>query len=192
MSDRQKAEITRVLAGIRAGTSDLDALLPLVYDELRRVARGHMRGERPGQTLQPTALVHEAFLKLVGQDGSDFVNRRYFFAAAGEAMRRILIDTARRKAALRHGGDRQRQALDDLPIEFTVPEQTDIETLNASLERLEALDERKAAVVKLRLLMGLSVDEVSEALAISITTVKSDWMYAKAWMKRDAAQHDAS
>ena len=160
-----------------------DQLLVLVYSELRRLAAAKMSREMPGQTLQPTALVHEAWLRL-GGDGQRWENRAHFFGAAAEAMRRILIDRARRKLAARHGGGQQRIEADE--IEFAAPTEKDDELLavHEALDQLTAHDPRKADLVKLRYFAGLTIDEAADILGISAPTAKRDWTYARAWLFR--------
>jgi len=157
-------------------------LLPLVYEELRRVAGARMANGSPGHTLQPTALVHEAWMRLVGEDGeAQFQNRTHFFAAAAEAMRHILIDHARRKQALRHGGGQQRVDADDL--EIAAPADDDeLLAVNEALERLAAVDPAKAELVKLRYFVGMTLEEAAAALGISEPTAKRRWALARAWL----------
>jgi RNA polymerase sigma factor (TIGR02999 family) len=174
-------EVTRLLEAIDAGDSHAaDDLLPLVYAELRRLAHARMRREGPGHTLQPTALVHEAYLRLLGSD-TRWQNRGHFFAAAAEAMRRILIERARRVARMRHGGDMQRVGLEtgDTPVS------ADIERLLAidqALHKLEERDPRMAEVVKLRTFAGLTVPETAQALEISPRTVDRLWRTGRAFL----------
>ncbi|MCL4788185.1 MAG: sigma-70 family RNA polymerase sigma factor [Verrucomicrobia bacterium] len=157
-------------------------LLPLVYDELRRVATARMAGGAPGHTLQPTALVHEAWLRLVGNEGEvQFQNRSHFFAAAAEAMRHILIDRARRKRALRHGGGQQRVDADEM--EIAAPANDDqLLAVNDALDRLAQADPAKAELVKLRYFVGMTMEEAAAALGISEPTAKRRWALAKAWL----------
>lgn len=159
-------------------------LLPLVYDELRRVAAARMAGNSPGQTLQPTALVHEAWLRLVGPDSAaQFKNRTHFFSAAAEAMRHILIDRARRKKAARHGGGQRR--VDTNELEWEIPAPTDDEELlavNEALDRLATADPPKAELVKLRYFVGMTIEEAAAALGISEPTAKRRWALARAWL----------
>ena len=160
-------------------------LLPLVYDELRRVAAARMADLTPGHTLQPTALVHEAWLRLVGQDSeTQFQNRTHFFAAAAEAMRHILIDDARRKQALCHGGGQQRVELDDLRIAAPAPDEG-LLMVDEALDRLAQLDPAKAEVVKLRYFVGMTFAEVAAALGISELTAKRRWALARAWLFKE-------
>lgn len=176
------SEITRVLHAIEAGDSRAaEELLPLVYQELRRLAASKLAHERPGQTLQATALVHEAYLRLVGNDDRGWQGREHFFAAAAEAMRRILIDNARRKKRIRHGGGQQRLDVDEVQIGFEPPSE-DILALDEALTRLAAEDPVKAELVKLRYFAGLTIEEASRVLGISHATAERYWSYARAWL----------
>ncbi len=178
-------EVTRLLSDLAHGDPHAaDQLLPLVYDELRQLAAQKLAHEKPGQTLQPTALVHEAYLRLVGEeDEPHWDSRGHFFAAAAEAMRRILIDGARRKATARHGGAMRRQALD--PGAAAIPEtREDLLALDEALDRLEDEDPLKAKLVKLRYFAGLSLAEAAAALDLSERTAGRHWAYARAWLRR--------
>lgn len=177
--------VTRLLAGIAGGDRHAtEELLPLVYAELRRLARVKMARERPGQTLTPTALVHEAYLRLVGDDESGWENRRHFLAAAAEAMRRILIERARSRGAEKRGGDRRRTSLDEAVALADGPS-PDLLALDAALTRLEARDSRMSDVVELRYFAGLTVEETASALDTSPRTVDRLWKGAKAWLYRE-------
>lgn len=157
-----------------------DQLLVMVYTELRRLAAAKMAREMPGQTLQPTALVHEAWMRL-GGGGQRWENRAHFFGAAAEAMRRILIDRARRKLAARHGGGGEHVDVDE--IEIAAPAKDDeLLAVHEALDKLAAHDARKAELVKLRYFAGLSIDEAADVLGISAPTAKRDWAYARAWL----------
>ncbi len=176
-------DVTRILSAIEQG--DLHAagqLLPLVYEELRKLAATRMAEEAPGNTLNPTALVHEAYIRLVGRaDEAQWENRGHFFAAAAEAMRRILIDRARHKLSQREGGDLKRNSLEH--VEIAAPESSlDILAVNEALERFEQVDPVKARLVKLRYFIGLTIPEAAEALGISTTTADRFWAYARAWL----------
>ena len=161
-----------------------DELLPLVYGELRKLAASKMANEAPNQTLQPTALVHEAWLRLVGNDNPQFANRAHFFAAAAEAMRRILIEKARRKRALRHGGDQQREDLDDLAV--AAPGDDDqVLAVDDALDKLALQNEVEADLVKLRYFVGMTLEEAAEALGISARTADNYWAHARAWLFRE-------
>jgi RNA polymerase sigma factor (TIGR02999 family) len=156
-------------------------LLPLVYGELRKLAASRMANESPNQTLQPTALVHEAWLRLGGDQHMKWSGRAHFFGAAAEAMRRILIDNARRKQALRHGGGQQRIDIDDLEIAAPAKED-ELFAVNAALEEFAKIDGQKAELVKLRYFVGLTIEECAEILEISIPTAGRWWRYARAWL----------
>jgi RNA polymerase sigma factor (TIGR02999 family) len=173
-------ELTRILDAIGQGDARAaPQLLPLVYDELRRLAAAQMAREKAGQTLDATALVHEAYLRLVGDQ--QFDNRRHFFAAACEAMRRILVENARRKRSLKRGGDRQRLDLDvEQPVE--VARNEPLLALDEALDRLEVRDPEKAQLVKLRYFAGMTIEQVAETLGISTTTANRWWAYARAWL----------
>jgi RNA polymerase sigma factor (TIGR02999 family) len=161
-----------------------DALLNLLYEELRKLAASKMAQEAPGQTLQPTALVHEAWLRLISSDNPKFENRAHFFSAAAEAMRRILIDRARRKLTVRHGGHLQRVDLDDLDW---VVEHTDEQLLavHEMLDKLSGEHPVQAEVVKLRYFAGMTNEEVARVLGVSVATVKNYWTFARAWLFRE-------
>jgi RNA polymerase sigma factor (TIGR02999 family) len=178
-------EVTQLLSAIDQGDPHAAAqLLPLVYDELRRLAGARLAAEPSGNTLQPTALVHEAYLRLVGSPGGDHWDHRgHFFAAAAEAMRRVLIDRARQKATTRRGGAMQRQALD--PDTTPTPAvREDLLALDEALNRLEAQDPLKAKLVNLRYFAGLSLAEAAAALGMSERTAGRHWAYARAWLRR--------
>jgi RNA polymerase sigma factor (TIGR02999 family) len=178
-------DVTRLLE--RWGAGDRDAvgeLIPLVYQELHAMARGYMRGERPGHTLQCTALVHEAYVRLAAIDSVKWQNRAQFFAVSARVMRHILVDHARARAASKRGGDVEIVRLDDV-LTVPAPDDVDMVALDRSLDKLAALDERKVRVVELRYFCGLSVEETAEATGCSPMTVKRDWAVAKAWLFRD-------
>jgi RNA polymerase sigma factor (TIGR02999 family) len=158
-----------------------EQLLPLVYEELRKLAAWKMSREAPGQTLQPTALVHEAWLRLAGAEKPQWNSRAHFFGAAAEAMRRILIENARRKKAIRHGGDQRRLDIQDL--EIAAPADDDqLLAINEALEKFAVLDQEKARLVTLRYFAGLTVEQAAELLGISEATAKRWWAYARAWL----------
>ncbi len=179
------SDVTRLLDAAGAGDRRAAAdLLPLVYDELRKLAGARMAGESPHHTLQPTALVHEAFLRLVGPaDGAHWDHRGHFFAAAAEAMRRILVDEARRKAALRHGGARVRLELDSDLVAEPEPRE-DLLALDEALTRLAVEDPLKAELVQLRYFGGLTLPEAAAALGLSERTAGRHWAFARAWLRR--------
>ena len=188
-------EITVILN--RAGKGDskaADQLLPLVYDELRKLASARMAREAGGHTLQATALVHEAWLRLGGDVQPTWENRAHFFAAAAEAMRRILIDAARRRQANRHGGGMKRLDVDDPALEISAPGGADDELLavHESLGSLALHDPRKAELVKLRYFAGFTIEQAAEALGISVPTAKRDWTYARAWLFKEINQRKGS
>ena len=185
MAEMPSGRVTEILAAIGEGDRRAsDQLLPLVYDELRRLARARMAGERP-QTLQPTALVHEAYLRLVGDDDPRWDSRGHFFAAAAEAMRRILVERARRVARGKHGGDyRFVELTADIPSS-TEPLPEELLALDAALARLEAEDAAMAEVVKLRFFAGLTEPETAAAVGRSERTVRRQWAAAKAWLRRE-------
>jgi RNA polymerase sigma factor (TIGR02999 family) len=183
------SDVTRILSAIEQGDPHAaEQLLPLVYDELRQLAAQRLAQENPGQTLQATALVHEAYLRLVGGDpGQPWDNRGHFFAAATEAMRRILVENARRKRSLKHGGDRRRQPLD--PNCVAAPEAADdLLALDEALTRLAQTEPKVAELVKLRYFTGLTIPQAAAQLRISPRTADAWWSYAKAWFQ--AALHE--
>jgi RNA polymerase sigma factor (TIGR02999 family) len=170
--------ITRILTATTRGDREAaHELLPLLYDELRSLARARMAMLAPGQTLQATALVHEAYLKLVGSADPGWDGRGHFFAAASRAMRQILVDQARRKGAAKHGGDRKRLDIDDVDVVLEGPAD-DVMALNEALEKLESEDSRKAQIVMLRQFAGLRREEVAAALGVSVRTVDREWNYS--------------
>src|ERR1035441_2794316 len=176
------SDVTKILGAMEQGDRKAaEELLPLVYEELRKLAAAKMASENPGQTLQPTALVHEAWLRLVGDANRKWNDRTHFFAAAAEAMRRILVDNARRKRAQRHGGGQQRLELLDLAAP-SAPNDDQLLAVNDALDKFAALDPQKAELVKLRYFVGMTIEETSEALGISKATAKRHWDYAKAWL----------
>lgn len=163
-------------------------LVPLVYAQLRRYARQVLRREAPGQTLQPTALVHEAFLRLV-QGEPEWQGPAHFLHAGARTMRRILVDRARRRGRERHGGDRERRDLSTELAQTLAPD-AELLALDEALERFERLDPRRSEVVHLRHFVGLSLEETAQVLGVSLSTVKADWVFARAWLKR-ALERDA-
>ena len=182
-------DVTRVLSSIEKGDSQAaEQLLPLVYDELRKLAAQRMAHENPGQTLQATALVHEAYVRLIDVKQVQHWNSRgHFFAAAAEAMRRILIDNARRKLRPKHGGASQRVALDEAVCLCCTPDD-DLLALDEALAKLASREPVKAELVKLRYFAGLSLDEAAEALGISRATAKRYWTHARAWLRRELSR----
>jgi RNA polymerase sigma factor (TIGR02999 family) len=178
------SEITRVLSAIEQGDPQAaEQLLPLVYDELRQLAAQKLAGENPGQTLQPTALVHEAYLRLASQgEAPSYRDRSHFFAAAATAMRRILIDRARRKRARKRGGGLQREPLD--AVAAPEPDE-DLLALDEALEKFAAREPQKARLVELRYFAGLTGEQAAEVLGISATTADRHWAYARAWLQAE-------
>lgn len=178
------SDITRILSDVSKGDAQAAGeLLPLVYEELRRLAAARMAAESPDQTLQPTALVHEAFLRLIGPgDEAQWDSRGHFFAAAAEAMRRILVDTARRKRSEKHGGERRRVELPDVPVPSDLADER-LLALDAALTRFAAEDPVAARVVELRHFAGLSIEDAATALGLSRATAYRHWTYARAWLR---------
>jgi RNA polymerase sigma factor (TIGR02999 family) len=185
MKGSQPAEVTRLLRDWRDGNRDaLDQLMPLVYDELRRLARRHMRHQAPGHTLQTTAVVNEAYLRLVDQPGIDWQDRAHFFAVAAQAMRYLLVDHARSQQAAKRGGAAQHVELDEVAV--MAPERSaEMLALDEALGRLAALDPRQGQIVELRYFGGLSLEETAEVMGISAITVRREWGKAKAWLYRE-------
>jgi RNA polymerase sigma factor (TIGR02999 family) len=177
--------ITQVLSAIEQGDPHAaEQLLPLVYEELRKLAAEKMAREKPGQTLQATALVHEAYLRLVGgAHPQDWDGRGHFFAAAAEAMRRILIDRARHKQTRKAGGGRRRLDLDDLEPALEEENDDRLLVLDEALRQFEAEDPRKAELVKLRFFAGLTTAQAAAALGVSLSTAEKDWVYARSWLR---------
>jgi RNA polymerase sigma factor (TIGR02999 family) len=176
------SEVTRMLDAVaQGGSTAADELLPLVYSELRKLAAHKMAAEPAGQTLQPTALVHEAWLRLSGSEAARFANRAHFIAAAAEAMRRILIERARRKARLRRGGRWERVDLESVTVASKDPEET-LLAVHEALDRLDARDPLKAQIVKLRYFVGLNHQEIADALGLAEPTVRRHWTFARSWL----------
>jgi len=178
-------DVTRILTAIEQGDAKAaDKLLPLVYEELRRIAALKMSREKSGQTLQATALVHEAYIRLVGSEAQDWRSRTHFFLAAAEAMRRILIDNARRKKSIRYGGARHRIDLNMAgPAGDSQTHLDDVIALNEALEKLSAKDKIKADLVKLRYFAGLTLEDAAGVLGISHNTADQYWAYARSWLR---------
>ncbi len=180
------ADVTQILSQIEQGDpSAADELLPFVYEELRKLAAAKLVNEKPGQTLQATALVHEAYLRLVGKGShQSWKNRGHFFAAAAEAMRRILVDTARRKMAVKHGGQWTREpGVWDIAGPGQTPEETI--AINELLERFASDNPRQAQVAKMRLFLDMTLVEISQVIGYSADTAEADWAYGRAWLKRE-------
>ncbi|HZU25244.1 MAG TPA: sigma-70 family RNA polymerase sigma factor [Bryobacteraceae bacterium] len=185
----EPAPVTRLLGDLRAGDrSALDRLMPLVYDELRRIADGRLRGERRDHTLQPTALVHEAFLRMVDQRQPDFQSRAQFFAIAGRVMRQILVDHARKAGAAKRGGEKQSL---DASVEPAGQDPERMLHLDLALTRLEEQDERKARLVEMRYFGGLTAEESATITGLSVPEVRRELRVAQAWLSRDMSSNAA-
>ncbi|MCA9309650.1 MAG: sigma-70 family RNA polymerase sigma factor [Phycisphaerales bacterium] len=183
-------EVTQILHDLSGGEGDAaNRLLPLVYDELRALAAGYLRHERSDHTLQPTALVHEAYLRMVDQTSVTWQNRSHFFGIAAQAIRRILVDHARARHALKRGGKRLRMTLNEELAGGDDPE-LDLLAIDDALHKLKDLSDRQCRIVELRFFSGLSVEEVAEILGVSPRTVKGDWRVARAWLKRELGRGD--
>jgi RNA polymerase sigma factor (TIGR02999 family) len=185
-------DITRIIEEAREGDeSATDRLLATIYDELRRLAARKLARERAGHTLQATALVHEAYLRLLGSDGGKWDNSAHFFGAAAEAMRRILVDSARRKARLKHGGGRERKEIDEADA-ITMSDPVDLIAMDEALEKLAAEDEVKAELVKLRYFAGLTGEQAGRVLGISRATADRYWTFARSWLFNEMSKGDTS
>ena len=179
------SDVTQLLQASRDGGEDaLERLLPLVYEELRGLADRHLRSESKGHTLQPTALVHEAYVRLVGQRNRNWANRQQFFCIASKLMRRVLLHHAEKRGAQKRGGDRQRATMLDLAEEFE-HQAVDLLALDEALRRLEQLDENKHRIVELRFFGGLTLEEIAHVLEVSDRTVRRNWSFAKAWLRKE-------
>jgi RNA polymerase sigma factor (TIGR02999 family) len=179
------SEVTRTFLRWREGdASALDALLPLVYDEMRRLAGSYLGREREGHTLQPTALAHEAYIRLIDQRSVSWQNRAHFMGLAAQTMRRILADHARRRGALKRGGGAARVSLEESEAAAD-PREVEIQELDTALEDLAKLEPRQARVIEMRFFGGLSIEESAEVLGVSPATVKRDWTLARAWLFRE-------
>jgi RNA polymerase sigma factor (TIGR02999 family) len=185
------SDVTQILSAIEQGDQQAaEQLLPLVYDELRKLAAQKLAQEKPGQTLQATALVHEAYLRLVDVDQAQrWDSRGHFFAAAAEAMRRILVDHARRRRSRRRGGTAKRHSLPSLDPALPAPDE-ELLAVNEALDQLQKLDPAKAELVKLRYFAGMTIPEAAQALGISIPTANRYWAYARAWLHEELAGGD--
>jgi RNA polymerase sigma factor (TIGR02999 family) len=182
-------ELTHILNQAKGGNAPAE-LLPLVYEELRKLARARMAGESPGHTLQATALVHEAYLKLGGDEQRSWANRAQYFAAVAEAMRRILIDHARKRRAVRHGGGQDHVPLEEISI-AAPGDDDELLAVHDALEKLTAHDAQKAELVKLKYFAGLTTDEAAAVLGLSTPTAKRHWAYARAWLFREIGREKA-
>ena len=190
MRDSSK-QVTELLVRWRGGDREaLDSLLPLVYDELRRIARHYLQGERPGHTLQSTALVNEAYVRMVAQDFPRWQNRAHFFAVAAQLMRQILVDHARSHRASKRGGNVYKVALDEA-AEQALTADLDIVALDDALKNLAEMDAQQSKVVELKFFAGLSIEDTAEVLGISPSTVKRDWITARAWLYRELDRKSA-
>ncbi len=185
MTTPSPGEVTRILQACGKGDQQaFDKLMPVVYEELRRLAKQHLRRERPDHTLQATALVHEAYLRLVDQRAVTWQNRAHFFGVAAQLMRRILVDYARRRQAAKRGGAALKVSLNELVL-AAEERSEEVVALDEALERLAAMDPRQGRVVELRIFSGLTVEETAEVLGISPATVKREWTMARAWLSRE-------
>ena len=183
------SEVTALLTQLSNGDKTvIERLMPLVYDELHRRAARHMRQERTGHTLQPTALVHEAYLKLVGQRGASYKNRTHFFAVASQLMRRILIDHARARRSAKRGGEQDTFSLKDT-AEFRAGTPIELIAIDNALQKLKLLDSRQEQIVEMRFFGGLTVEETAEILGVSIRTVEREWTMARAWLYVQLKEH---
>ena len=173
-------------AAAEHGPHRADELLPLVYDELRALAQARMAHEMPGQTIQATALVHEAYLRLVGEQDPGWNGRGHFFGAAALAMRRILVEAARRRGRIKRGGDRRRVSIDDADAQAAIePPDDDVLAVDEAVRRLEQEDPRKGRIVNLRYFAGLTAEETARVLGVSVGTVERDWRFIKAWLQEE-------
>lgn len=180
--DDTHANVTRLLRAAASGERrDLDALMHAIYEDLRRLAIGHMRAERSGHTLQPTAVVHEAYLKLVNQRETDWKDRAHFFAVASRIIRRLLVDHAREREAAKRGGGAARVPLDDVDLSASMPD-ADLVALDEALTELNELSEQQARIVELRFFGGLTIEEIAESLGVGKRTVDREWQVARAWL----------
>lgn len=181
----RKHDLAELLGEARSTDSTVaEQLAPLLYDELRARARAYLRGERSDHTLQPTALVHEAYLKLAGGAEIDWRGRTHFFAAAAVAMRRVLVDHARGRNTSKRGGAVEKVSIDDVGVSIA-PVDVDMLALHAAIEKLSSLNPRHARIVEMRFFAGMTVPEVAESLGLSRTTVEDDWTFARAWLRRE-------
>jgi RNA polymerase sigma factor (TIGR02999 family) len=181
--------VTELLIAWSDGRRDaLENLMPLVYEDLRRVAAGYMRQEAAGHALQPTALVHEAYVRLIDQKQVKWRNRAHFFGVAASMMRRILVDHARRRRAEKRGGNRERVTLTDIEVAAEGPREIDVLALHESLERLATFDPQQERIVELRYFGGLTIEETAEVVGVSTATVVREWTIAKAWLRANLSR----
>jgi RNA polymerase sigma factor (TIGR02999 family) len=184
-------DVTQILSAIEQGDPQAaEKLLPLVYAELRKLAAQRLAQEKPGQTLQATALVHDAYLRLMGPEGAQHWNSRgHFFAAAAEAMRRILVENARRKRRNKHGGNHQRVDFDEVALQIEEP-RDDLLAVNEALDRLESTDPAAALLVKLRYFAGLTMPEAAATMGVPLRTAERNWTFARTWLKRELSPEE--
>ncbi len=184
-------DLTQVLQAVSAGDEQAaDALMPMVYDDLRRRAASLLRGESPSHTLEATALVNEAYLKLCDQDRTDWQSRTHFFSIGSQAMRRILVDHARAKGRDKRGGGMPRVEWND-EVTSQLPQSTGVLAVHEAIEKLEAMDPRLARVTEMRFFGGMTMPEIAASLGVSLSTVESDWAMSKAWLRRELSEDDA-
>jgi RNA polymerase sigma-70 factor, ECF subfamily len=189
MQTPQSNQVTQLLLDWSHGDrAALDELMPLVYQELRKLAGAYLRSERPDHTLQPTALIHEAYLRMVGHDMPEWQSRAHFYGVAARLMRQILVEHARTRHAAKRGGDQQKISLDDAPQVFAQADAAALLTLDDALTKLAAFDERRSRILEMRSFGGMSVDETAQALGVSDTTVKREMRLAQAWIRRELGQ----
>lgn len=190
MSTQQPQQVTKLLHDWSQGNkAALDQLMPVVYQELRRLANSYLKGERSDHTLQATALIHEAYIRLIDQNTPQWESRAHFFGVAARLMRQILIDHARTRAAARRGGDQQRISLDDALL-FSDDQAAELVAFDEALNRLSAFDERKCRIIEMRSFGGMSVEETAEALGVSVPTIKREMRLARAWLRRELQLQD--
>lgn len=181
-------KITKLLLAWNQGDQQArDELMPLIYDELRRIAQAYLRRERAGHTLQPTALVHEAFLRLIDQSQVNWQNRAHFFGIAARLMRQILANHAEARQAAKRGGQAERISLNDVKL-VSVEQEVDLVALDEAMKRLEAIDPPQCRIVELRYFSGLTIEEIAEVMNISPATVKREWSTARAWLRRELSR----
>lgn len=189
MHTPQSNQVTQLLLDwSRGDKAALDELMPLVYQELRKLASGYLRSERPDHTLQPTALIHEAYLRMIGKDIPQWQSRAHFFGVAARLMRQILVDHARTHHAAKRGGDQQKISLDDAPQVFAQADAAELLALDDALTKLAAFDERRSRILEMRSFGGMGVEETAQALGVSEATVKRDMRLAQAWIRRELGQ----
>ena len=180
------SQVTQLLVDWQQGNKEaLDQLMPLVYRELRKLAAGYLKNEQRNQTLQPTALLHEAYVRMVEQEIPQWQNRAHFFGVAARLMREILVDNARRRKAFKRGGELQKVALDDAPPVFSLEDAGGLLSLDEALTKLEAIDKRKARVLEMRAFGGMTVEDAALALGVSEPTIKREMRLAQAWLRRE-------